>query len=139
MDMENVIKGLEICAEHGSWHGLDCEHNEAYKDCPYRGCETGCIVTIAKDALSLLKEQEARILDWDELEDWENAVWFDDKDEHECYIAIIANVGTYDAKFVNVEPGMVHRLDFLREFYKKEWRCWSARPTIKQRQAVKWG
>jgi hypothetical protein len=59
MDREKVIKGLEICAEHGSWHGLDCEHNEAYKDCPYRGCETGCVVTIAKDAISLLKEQDA--------------------------------------------------------------------------------
>lgn len=58
-DREKVIKGLEICSEHGSWHGLDCEHNEAYKDCPYRGCETGCVVTIAKDALALLKEQEA--------------------------------------------------------------------------------
>ena len=58
MDREKVIKGLEICSEHGSWHGLDCEHNEAYKDCPYRGCETGCIVTIAKDAIALLKEQE---------------------------------------------------------------------------------
>ena len=58
---EKVIKGLEICSEHGSWHGLDCEHNEAYKDCPYRGCETGCVVTIAKDALALLKEQENKI------------------------------------------------------------------------------
>jgi len=58
MDREKVIKGLEICSEHGSWHGLDCEHNEAYKDCPYRGCKTGCIVTIAKDAIALLKEQE---------------------------------------------------------------------------------
>ena len=58
-DREKVIKGLEICSEHGSWHGLDCEHNEAYKDCPYRGCETGCVVTIAKDAIELLKEQEA--------------------------------------------------------------------------------
>ena len=58
-DREKVIKGLEICSEHGSWHGLDCEHNEAYKDCPYRGCETGCVVTIAKDAIALLKEQEA--------------------------------------------------------------------------------
>ena len=56
-DREKVIKGLEICSKHGSWHGLDCEHNEAYKDCPYRGCETGCVVTIAKDALALLKEQ----------------------------------------------------------------------------------
>lgn len=60
IDREKVIKGLEICSEHGSWHGLDCEHNGAYRDCPYRGCETGCVVTIAKDALALLKEQEAK-------------------------------------------------------------------------------
>lgn len=58
-DRKKVIKGLEICSEHGSWHGVDCEYNEAYKDCPYRGCETGCVVTIAKDAIVLLKEQEA--------------------------------------------------------------------------------
>lgn len=61
-DREKVIKGLEICSEHGSWHGLDCEHNEAYKDCPYRGCETGCVVTIAKDAIALLKEKEGKPL-----------------------------------------------------------------------------
>ena len=61
INLENVIKGLEICSEHDSWHGLDCEHNGAYKDCPYRGCETGCVVTIAKDALALLKEQEETI------------------------------------------------------------------------------
>ena len=60
-NLEKVIKGLEICSEHGSWHGLDCELNEAYKDCPYRGCETGCVVTIAKDAIELLKEQDAKI------------------------------------------------------------------------------
>lgn len=58
-ELEKVIKGLEICSEYGSWHGLDCEHNEAFKDCPYRGCETGCVVTIAKDAIALLKKQEA--------------------------------------------------------------------------------
>lgn len=98
----------------------------------------GGVAHIMHDALELLKEQEVRILDWDELEDWENAVWFEDKDEHECYIALIARVGTYSAKFTNVEPGNIHSLDFMREFYMKEWRCWSARPTIKQRQEVKW-
>ena len=96
------------------------------------------VQNIAKAVLALLKEQEARILDWDELEDWENAVWFEDNDEHECYIALIANVGTYDAKFTNVEPGNIHSLVFMRDFYMKEWLCWSAIPTIKQRQAVKW-
>lgn len=96
------------------------------------------IMEYIDDAIALLKEQEARILDWDELENWENAVWFDDKDENECYIALIANVGTYEANFTNVEPCCTHSLFFMRDFYMKEWRCWSARPTIKQRQAVKW-
>lgn len=115
-DLEKVIKDLEFCV------------NGHFK----------VELSLATKILALLKEQEARILDWDELEDWGNAVWFEDKDEHECYIALIANVGTYDAKFTNVEPGNIHSLVFMRDFYMKEWRCWSARPTIKQRQAVKW-
>lgn len=86
MDMEKVIKGLEICSEHGSWHGLNCEDSEAYKGCPYRGCETGCIVTIAKDAIELLKEQEAmhwisvkdRLPTYAELKDDCVLVLFDD-------------------------------------------------------------
>ena len=126
-DREKITKGLDIC--------LNRFHCGA--ECPYYD-NPGCQEQLRDDALALLKEQEARILDWDELEDWRNAVWFEDKDEHECYIALIANVGTYDAKFVNVEPGKLHRLDFLCEFYKKEWRCWSAEPTAKQREAVKW-
>ena len=93
---------------------------------------------IMRKAHALLKEQEAKILDLDELENWDNSVWFEDKDEQNCYIALAANVGTFDATFVNVEPGKFHRIDFLREFYKKEWRCWSAKPTAKQRQEVKW-
>jgi hypothetical protein len=151
-DRGKVIKGFTVCSEHGLLNGEDCHGHYEYTDnladiikandyskqCPYNGCKTGCVKTLAKDVFALLKEQEARILDWDELEDWENAVWFEDKDEHECYIALIANVGAYDAKFTNVEPGKIHSLDFMRDFYMKEWRCWSARPTIKQRQEAKW-
>ena len=72
-DREKVIKGLEICSEHGSWHGLDCEHNEAFKDCPYRECETGCIVTIAKDAIALLKEQGERIKEFELEKGWDES------------------------------------------------------------------
>ena len=127
INKEKVINALENCVRNGVC--INCEYKE----------HVACKTCLMADALSLLKEQETRILDWDELEDWGNAVWFEDKDEHECYIALIANVGTYDAKFTNVEPGNVHSLVFMRDFYMKEWRCWSARPTIKQRQAVKWG
>lgn len=136
LDREKVIKSAEICLKH-------IDESDCPQECPYfEQCskyERRVIFQpLIRDALALLKEQEARILDWDELEDWENAVWFEDKDEHECYIALIANVGAYHAKFTNVEPGNIHSLAFMRYFYMKEWRCWSARPTIKQRQAVKW-
>lgn len=94
--------------------------------CAYRkDCKIGCDACIPKHygddycdidmlckILALLKEHEARILDLDELENWNNAVWFEDKDEQDCYIALTENVGTYDATFVNVEPGKFHRLVF---------------------------
>ena len=85
-----------------------------------------------------LKDQEARVLDWDELKDWGNVVWLEDKDEQACYIGLTVYIGTYYATFINVEPGKFHRFDVLYALYKKEFRCWSARPTIKQRQEVKW-
>lgn len=72
-DSEKVIKGFTVCSEHGLLNGEDCHGHYAYTDnlediikandyskqCPYNGCKTGCIKTLAKDALALLKEQEA--------------------------------------------------------------------------------
>lgn len=72
-DREKVIKGLECCTQHGSMCGSDCDGyyeryinngyviklvNEYRSKCPYGKCETGCVKTLAKDALELLKEQE---------------------------------------------------------------------------------
>jgi hypothetical protein len=72
-DREKTVKGLEFCTQHGSMCGNDCNgHYERYTDdgyviklvneyrskCPYGKCETGCVKTLAKDALELLKEQE---------------------------------------------------------------------------------
>ena len=100
IDREKVIKGLEICSEHGSWHGLDCEHNEAYKDCPYRGCETGCVVTIAKDAIALLKKQQQQI--W-ELQD--QVEYFTDKQKeqkHSETFTVIDNKTGKEADIYNI-------------------------------------
>lgn len=74
-DINKVIKGFTICSEHGWFTGEDCHGHYEYTDnladiikandyskqCPYNGCNTGCIKTLAKDVLSLLKEQEAEI------------------------------------------------------------------------------
>ena len=72
MDREKVIKGYMICVEHGLLNGEDCHGyhqwkdnhyeiekiNDYSKECPYNGCETGCVKTLAKDTLALLKEQK---------------------------------------------------------------------------------
>lgn len=74
IDKEKVIQGLEHCQQYGSLCGLDCTGFYAYMDesgkilrasehksnCPYRNCETGCVVTLIKDAVTLLKEKEAK-------------------------------------------------------------------------------
>ena len=70
--LEKVIKGFTICSEHGLLNGEDCHGHYEYTDnladiikandyskqCPYNGCETGCVKTLAKDTLALLKEQD---------------------------------------------------------------------------------
>lgn len=76
-DMDKVIEGLKFCTQHGPMCGSDCNgHYERYTDdgyviklvdeyrskCPYGKCETGCVKTLAKDALELLKEQEAIVI-----------------------------------------------------------------------------
>ena len=69
-----VVRGLEFCTQYGSMCGRDCNGhyeqwytddgyviklvNEYRSKCPYGKCETGCVKTLAKDALELLKEQE---------------------------------------------------------------------------------
>ena len=49
-DRENVIKGLEYCTTEGRNYDFRC---------PYNG-EDDCEVSLEKDALALLKEQEAK-------------------------------------------------------------------------------
>jgi hypothetical protein len=124
-DREKVIKGLEICFEHGFWNDLDCKCNEAYKDCPYHGCETGCIATIAKDTLAILKEQEVRELTMDEWQEWKNntkrnpicKLW-----EHDTSPMWILN------------PNDVHEPAFLIGKLK----LFTGQPTFEQCKAVKW-
>lgn len=70
ISLEKVIEALECCTQHGSMGGRDCNgyyewtdethtaiariHN--YRDiCPYGKCETGCVITLAKNALAIMK------------------------------------------------------------------------------------
>ena len=73
MDREKVIEGFTICSEYGLLTGEDCHGhyeftdnlmdiikvNDYSKQCPYNGCNTGCVKTLAKDVLALLNEQQS--------------------------------------------------------------------------------
>ena len=83
MDREKVIKGFTVCSEHGLLNGEDCHGHYEYTDnladiikandyskqCPYNGCETGCVKTLAKDVFAILKEQEHKDKMFHALED----------------------------------------------------------------------
>jgi len=73
-DLNKVIQGLEYCIEHGDLGGVNCfgysrwkkDHTKIIKigytrdKCPYGKCKTGCVITLARDALALLRLTEWR-------------------------------------------------------------------------------
>lgn len=116
-DREKVIKGLECCSS-----GNMCKEK-----CPYDelGCEwTDCVRPLAKDALSLLKAQEPRLLkedDFVEADDWGSIpAWY----EHNPSLGIKTIDGW----------GIIKR----EKLQDKMTRYWTSRPTEEQREAVKW-
>ena len=71
--IDRVINALECCTQHGSMCGLDCSGHWGWSDdshtgmdlvdeyrtkCPYGNCETGCVKTLAQDAIAMLRAQE---------------------------------------------------------------------------------
>ena len=57
------------------------------------------------------EKHEPKILTIEQLEDWPDAVWFEDKDKGVCFIALIANTSDFDTTIVNTEPGLPCRCD----------------------------
>lgn len=58
IDREKVIKGLQCCQNIDViCMDISCYEPE-FSECPYHGMEEGCVATLAKDALELLKEQD---------------------------------------------------------------------------------
>lgn len=114
-DVEKVIKGLEWCIRDDG----DCSHPERC-ECPYLpGPHHGdCMEEMMRDALALLNAQVPRLV---VKADFENAdaygylpVWCEMPDDLYCECI---------------------KVDALDE---EGCRYWTARPTDKQREAVKW-
>lgn len=137
---EKVIRGLECCAL-GAFD--TCE------GCPYTE-ETRCSEHLCGDALALLREQEARVLSWEEVDKSGNLyVWTEIHSFYSgrgCLVyCTVVRSEFFDELFRLREDSGIDwtraEEDYNRDNYQgvhSGWRCWTARPTEEQRKAVPW-
>ena len=128
IDKEKVIKGLEqfkadfkqFCGNRADWERFDA-------------------------GLALLKEQEPKVLTLEEVEERMNTN--DDYDSvfyAEVRTLTRTSFGVFQLNFdskdyyVAILLGSSFPAWYRKESYGHKWRCWSAKPTNKQRQDVKW-
>lgn len=87
-----------------------------------------------------LKDNEPRVLTLDELRalyDTVHFVWVEDNGDDNCFNGY-AEVDVYKEKVELFEFGNEVQWEPDNDNYGKTWRCWSARPTDEQREAVPW-
>ena len=115
---EKVMKGLSICADD----------DETCSNCPYRdGISTfQCLTGLAKDALALLKEQEARLMTLEEVEEMAAK---SDPDP------ICAEWSTGRMGWI---VGSIHLLANMMKNGNRDIRAWTSRPTPEQMRDTPW-
>lgn len=132
---EKVIKGLECCRRGFCF---SCPYNDGVDE------NVECKQRWADDALSLLKEQEPRVMTLEEVKGMKRLAI--------CAVEQRSKVikNTFNAEYGGIVTlGTENFLDFglygdtnrfrrTEAGYGKTWRCWTARPTDEQREAAKW-
>lgn len=88
-------------------------------------------------AIALLKEQEARVMTLDEVKafDWDYCYLEEERLQGKEYRIIC---GDYALTCITWPCIASMRIQHGDDNYGKKWRCWTAKPTEDQRQAVKW-
>lgn len=130
IDRDKVISRLQIVR---TW----AEVGKNYNGIQGEGCLRD-VVDWIDDALVLLKEQEPRVLTYEEADaiahqTEETAIYLERKSHKSLYAAIAGDT-----------QGRVPNISWLGEKrnypieYGKTWRCWSAKPTDEQRRVVPW-
>lgn len=127
---EKVIRGLECCSQQRGGPEL-CEQ------CPYDNEPFPCGNKLIRDALNLLMEQEARVLDWNEIGTVDGAVWLEDRDKNEVVPGLVMQM--HSAVNLDIKKdGKLCTASASRSDYGDRWRAWSARPTEEQMRETKW-
>ena len=95
--------------------------------------------SMARDIVSMLKEQEARVMTLDQILETggEEPIYLETPDMDGVIPAILQPDAFEDGYlgFAGTwrNSGYYHGMN-----YGKTWRCWTSRPTEEQRKAVKW-
>lgn len=94
---------------------------------------------LVRDAITLLKEQEPRILAWDEIKNY-SVVYGEFKGIVEIYPLIITldNQGRALSWNPEINIGDKYLLLVYDEEDRKNTRCWNKMPTNEQRERIKW-
>ena len=123
-DREKVIKGLQEAVD-------------------WLSTETSCTIVdqwVVCDALALLRAQEPRVMTWEEAQANVNEgpfiiIELRDSTGTEIYYGVLVG----DSYEMSEGSSLtVCEFGLLEDAYGKRFRCWTSRPTDKQRKAVKW-
>lgn len=95
-------------------------------------------VPMLRGALALLKEQEPRVLALEEVEDLPYGHVLIETDKNGSLRWLDALLFCKNANFSFDFITLEGRARLLGTEYNREWRCWSAKPTDEQREAVPW-
>lgn len=124
-----------------------CHVQDACRDCAYDAGHpyNECVELLLKDALSLLKMQEPRVLTISELWHMEHKPVYLERKNSRLYMTEPSIVLKTERSYI---PSLGDSYILMRENkihdkywtcdYNKTWRCWAARPTDEQREAAKW-
>ena len=133
---EKVINGMECCIKRMTTTGR-CDY-----DCPYYHNPHGCKVVMLKDAISLSKAQEPRVMTLEELKSYlGKPVWIEEKGcEPYCEVVFDMDGVCFGLTKGEVEFGGVitgHAM-FAVGGYGSIFRAWTEEPTDEQREATPW-
>lgn len=127
IDREKVIKGFEICYYTIS----KCEN------CPYHNLPDGqlCTDRLLRDVLTILKEQEPRVMVPTEVYTADFVYVEFDGVITPALRTSKEREGHRESYFATQQLGG----EWMRwDDYGITWRCWTSRPTDEQKKAVKW-
>lgn len=132
MTKEEAIRALEVCTDPAT---EDCE------GCPLRSDTIVCQTVLMTHVKEML-QRDALLLSVDDVTKWDGAVWL----EFKVISGIQADAGTWAFFVAEQRPNFNFQLQrdlqsltrLPIDTYGYYWRCWSKRPTEKQREAHAW-